>query len=405
MKHVVRILCTFILLFLWVVIGKNGFAGGQLMAANRPFTLVIDAGHGGKDPGALGRTAKEKNINLSVALAFGKLVEKNCPDVKVIYTRKKDVFVPLERRAEIANKAKADLFISIHTNALPKGVKIKGAETYTLGIARADANFEVAKRENSAILIENDYEERYQGFNPKSAESYIIFEFMQDKNMEQSVKLARLIQQEFKTTGGRIDKGVHQAGFLVLRATSMPGALVELGYISTPEEERFLASANGTRKMSQSIYNAFLKYKRSNVYISSPSQTPKEKPKTKPTVPIAPPNTPAPQKAAPEKPAKKPVQTTSTASKTSSYPVFKVQILATDRKIPTTSSQFKGLKNISCYAEGGLYKYTYGSTPSYAECKQKQAQIKAKFPKAFIIAMKDGKRMDLQQAIRESKQR
>lgn len=227
-----------------------------------PFTLVIDAGHGGKDPGAQSRKAKEKNINLAVALAFGKLVEQNCPDVKVVYTRKTDVFVELNERANIANRAKADLFVSIHTNSTAAKVGPRGAETYTLGMHRAADNLAVAKRENSVITLENDYEEKYEGFDPNSSESYIIFELMQDRNMASSVKLAGLIQKQFRNHAGRVDKGVHQAGFLVLRATSMPSVLVELGYINNPSEATYLTSSAGVSALAKSIYNAFVAYKK-----------------------------------------------------------------------------------------------------------------------------------------------
>ena len=198
----------------------------------KDFVVVIDAGHGGHDPGAIGKISKEKNINLNVALKLGNLIKKNCDDVKVIYTRSRDVFIPLDRRAEIANNAKADLFISVHTNALAKNRTAKGASTWTLGLAKSDANLEVAKRENSVILYESDYQTRYAGFNPNSAESYIIFEFMQDKYMDQSVHLASLVQKQFRHTCKRVDRGVHQAGFLVLKASAMPSILVELGFNS-----------------------------------------------------------------------------------------------------------------------------------------------------------------------------
>lgn len=227
----------------------------------KTFTLVIDAGHGGHDAGAVGKFSKEKNINLNVALEFGRLVERNNPDVKVIYTRKTDVFIPLQERANIANRAKADLFISIHTNSLPAGRIAYGAETYTLGMARAQANLDVAKRENSVILYEKDYKQRYSDFDPNQAESYIIFEFMQDQYMKQSVNLARCIQRSYVKNAGRRDKGVHQAGFLVLRNTSMPSVLTELGFISTPEEEQFLNSEEGIRRMGASIYAGFIAYK------------------------------------------------------------------------------------------------------------------------------------------------
>lgn len=209
-----------------------------------------------------GKISKEKNINLNVALKLGNLIKKNCDDVKVIYTRSRDVFIPLDRRAEIANNAKADLFISVHTNALAKNRTAKGASTWTLGLAKSDANLEVAKRENSVILYESDYQTRYAGFNPNSAESYIIFEFMQDKYMEQSVHLASLVQKQFRHTCKRVDRGVHQAGFLVLKASAMPSILVELGFISTPEEERYLNSEAGANTMAKGIYHAFLNYKR-----------------------------------------------------------------------------------------------------------------------------------------------
>ena len=233
-----------------------------LSLSAQAYTLVIDAGHGGKDPGAIGRKSKEKNINLAVALAFGKLVEQNCPDVKVVYTRKTDVFVELDQRANIANRNKADLFVSIHVNSTAAKNGPQGTETYTLGMHRAADNLEVAKRENSVITLENNYEQKYEGFDPKSSESYIIFELMQDKNMEQSVNFAKLVQQQFKSTAGRVNKGVYQAGFLVLRATSMPSALIELGYINNANEETYLCSAAGQSALAKSIYNAFKAYKK-----------------------------------------------------------------------------------------------------------------------------------------------
>lgn len=230
-------------------------------AEKRNFTLVIDVGHGGHDAGAVGAYSKEKDINLRVALAFGKLVEENCHNVKVVYTRKTDVFIPLQRRADIANNNKADLFISVHTNALPAGRLAYGSETYTLGMARANANLAVAKRENAVITLENDYKTTYQGFDPNKAESYVIFEFMQDKYMKQSVDLASCIQKQYVSTG-RPNKGVHQAGFLVLRNTSMPSVLTELGFITTPAEETYLNSQQGVMELSRSIYNGFLAYLR-----------------------------------------------------------------------------------------------------------------------------------------------
>jgi len=206
-------------------------------AANGRFTLVIDAGHGGHDAGAIGAISKEKDINLNIALAFGRYVERNMPDVNVIYTRKSDVFIPLHQRADIANKAKADLFVSVHTNSVASGRYVKGFQVYTLGMHRAKDNLDVAKRENSVISMEKGYQQTYQGFDPNSSESYIMFEFMQNANMERSVELARMIQNAVCSSAGRIDKGVHQAGFLVLRESYMPSCLIELGFITAADEE------------------------------------------------------------------------------------------------------------------------------------------------------------------------
>lgn len=242
-----------VLIFLFC--GQHTFA----RAAKHIFTLVIDAGHGGHDSGAVGASSKEKDINLRVALAFGRLVETNCPDVKIVYTRKTDVFIPLQRRADIANSAKANLFISVHTNALPGGRIAYGSETYSLGMARADENLAVAKRENSVITLESDYKQTYNGFDPNKAESYVIFEIMQNRYMQQSVDLASCIQKEYAREG-RPNKGVHQAGFLVLRNTSMPSVLTELGFITTPAEEEYLNSSEGVEQLSRSIFNGFLAY-------------------------------------------------------------------------------------------------------------------------------------------------
>lgn len=237
------------------------------------FVLVIDAGHGGKDNGASGRISKEKNINLSVALAFGRLVENNCPDVKVIYTRKSDVFVTLQGRADIANRNKANLFVSIHTNSMPPGVTAPtGTETYTVGMHSGKENLAVAKRENSVITQEANYRTVYKNFDPNKSESYIIFEFMQDRNMKQSVEFARHIQSAYGDQG-RKNKGVHQAGFLVLRATAMPSVLTEVGFISNPEEERFLNSKEGVQKLARALYQGFCAYRRRAYAANDPVET------------------------------------------------------------------------------------------------------------------------------------
>lgn len=252
---------VWMLMLLFAVAWGSGACFSASAAPKHPFVLVIDAGHGGKDAGAVGQLTKEKDINLNVALELGRLVEKNCPDVKVIYTRKTDVFVTLQGRAEIANRNKADLFISVHTNSSPAGKAAPmGAETYTLGMHRAADNLEVAKRENSVITQESNYKQTYHNFDPRKSESYIIFEFLQDRNMQQSVDLARAIQRHY-TSSGRRNKGVHQAGFLVLRATSMPSVLTELGFISNAEEEKFLHSRHGVETLARSIFDGFKAYR------------------------------------------------------------------------------------------------------------------------------------------------
>lgn len=354
----------------------------------RSFVLVIDAGHGGKDPGAIGRTAKEKNINLSVALAFGRLVEANCPDVKVVYTRKTDVFVTLDGRADIANKAKADLFVSIHTNAMPKGHShMKGTETYTLGMHRADENLEVAKRENSAILVESDYKTRYQGFNPNSSESYIMFEFMQDRNMQQSVNFARHMQREFRAAG-RHDKGVHQAGFLVLRATSMPSALIEMGYISSPAEEQFLASKEGQEKLGRAIYNAFRAYRGKKAAATQQQPTP-EPPKKEEADSSN--GTPAPAEPAPAR-----------NNEADAAPVtFRVQFMVSERIVKTV----KGISTFEYYKEGKLYKYTTGRYATFAEAQHHRNQLAKQYNGAFVVAFQGDERIDVQEAKKMVKQK
>lgn len=376
------------------------------LAANlsKKFVVVIDAGHGGHDPGAVGKISKEKNINLSVALQLGKLINEQCSDTRVIYTRNKDVFIPLARRAEIANEAKADLFISIHTNSVGRNKSVQGASTWTLGLAKSDANLEVAKRENSVILYEDDYKTRYAGFNPNSAESYIIFEFMQDKYMSQSVHLASLVQKEFKQTGKRIDRGVHQAGFLVLKASAMPSILVELGFISNPTEERYLNSEVGKKALANSIFQAFLTYKE-----EQKMRLEESKGDTLPEVKLQQSTTSQPSSSttsASTTPQKTPVAATSTQTQkaTQQVPVFKVQILTSSKPLSPKDRQFKGLKSIDFYKENGLYKYTYGSSTNYNEILRIKKDISKRIKDAFIIAFKNGKKMDTATAIREFKE-
>ncbi len=398
-------------------------------AANKRFTLVIDPGHGGHDAGALGAISKEKNINLAVALRFGKYVEQNLPEVRVIYTRKTDVFIPLNERANIANRANADLFISVHTNALPAGKVARGFETYTLGMHRAKDNLDVAMRENSVISMEKDYQQRYQGFDPRSSESYIIFEFIQGKNMERSVELARMIQRGVCDGANRPDKGVHQAGFLVLRETSMPGCLIELGFITTPDEERLLNDDSRVDDIARGIYEAFAKYK--NKYDKSVSVPYRAKDSEDVNLPkIVPDQEPAPktrvvtrgkqpkrEEATPEQPKrevkkqepkkdvkkqepKKEVKKAEIAD----APVFKLQIFVGSRNLRKGDAHFKGETDYDSFQEGNLVKYTLGASTNYNEIYRLRKEKLEKFPEAFIIAFKNGQKYDVNQAIREFKQ-
>ena len=415
--------------------------------ANRRFTLVIDPGHGGHDAGALGAISKEKNINLSVALQFGKYVERNMPDVRVIYTRKTDVFIPLKERANIANRANADLFISVHTNALPAGKIARGFETYTLGMHRAKDNLDVAMRENSVISMERGYQQTYQGFDPRSSESYIIFEFIQGKNMERSVELARNIQRKVCNSANRPDKGVHQAGFLVLRETSMPSCLIELGFITTADEENLLNDASRVDDIARGIYEGFAQYR--NKYdksISVPyraadtesvsvarivSDKKQEQPERRSEdVDTAPrrtvkqvetrvekartvqqnrrqnqQNKPAQQNrqtqqnrtAAQNKPAQQ-------KANVADAPVFKLQIFVSNRTLRKGDAHFKGETGYDSYQEGNMVKYTMGASTNYNEIYRLRKSLAEKFPEAFIVAFKNGKKYDVNQAIREFKQ-
>ena len=452
-------------------------------AANKNFTLVIDAGHGGFDTGAIGKgKVKEKNLTLRYALAFGRLVEQNCPDVKVIYTRKTDTFVELYRRAEIANKNKADLFISIHINALPKGKVARGFQTYTLGTSKRTGkktgvleNLEVAKRENSVIFLEKDYKQTYKGYDPNSLESDIMFEFIQDKNMENSVELAKYMQKYVCEATGRQNMGAQQDNLAVLRLSSMPGCLVECGFISTSDEESFMNSKAADGMYARGLFNAFLAYRKhhgGNMTISyqpvtevkeeakpQPQPEPKQetkkkgkqkvqaeaKPEPKPEVKPQPEVKPVPEvkpepqlevKPQPEvkpepplevkpEPEVRPEPEVKAEVKAEPEvlleakseeppviqplvsqpqgPVFKVQIFASSALIKAGDARFKGLTGVGHYQDGGMYKYTVGDSVDYNEVTRLRREISDKFPQAFVIAFKDGVRMDINQAIREFK--
>lgn len=420
-----------ILLILILIISfVTGIAG-----ANKKFTLVIDPGHGGRDSGAPGAFSVEKNINLNVALAFGRYVEQNCPDVRVVYTRKTDVFIPLYERANIANNCKADLFISVHTNALKGNHSMRGFETYTLGDGRSHAkkeNLEVAKRENSVILLEKDYKQHYVGFDPNSPESNIMFEFIQDKNLTRSIEFAKMLQTHVCRAANRPNKGVHQQNLAVLRLTSMPACLIELGYISTPEEERMLNDKAQVDNMARGIYNAFVQYKnkydtRMTVPYKTMSDPVAETPQPNSTseaadndlqasadngskdnadTQAAPERNPKPSRTSNKesKPAKTQTAARPTGRIDKAQPVFKVQIIAAQRKLKAGDPNFRGLEGCESYEENGMVKYTYGASNNYNEIYRLRKAILDKFPGAFIIAFKNGDKMDVNQAIREFKQ-
>lgn len=420
--------CTILLLVFAVVVN----------AANKSFTLVIDAGHGGRDDGACGAISKEKDLTLKYALAFGKLVERECPDVRVIYTRKTDVFVELKERAAIANRAKADLFMSIHINAMPGRKIARGFQTYTLGKGSSgngmSTNLEVAKRENSVILLEDNYKQSYQGFDPDSPESNIMFEFVQDRNMEQSVNLAKLLQRNVCAVTGRIDGGAHQANLAVLRLSSMPGCLIELGFISTADEERFLNNPESVTLYSRGIMNAFNAYRgRYDKIVNVPYRTPGQvledtpAPRTKKrgksnfdeakvvlhkqdsaskvqNVAVREKNNDN-NKVKPQvvKAEPKVVKVEPKAAVAANKPVFKVQILVSSRKLKNGDPHLKGLTDYDFYQEAGYCKYTVGESANYNEIYRLRKQILDKFPEAFIIAFKNGAKMNVNEAIREFK--
>ena len=392
------------------------------MADDRKFVLVIDAGHGGHDAGAVGSFMKEKDINLNTALAFGQYVERNCQDVKVVYTRTKDVFVPLHRRAEIANRNHADVFISIHTNALPAGRIARGVETYTMGMRRADEKLSAAQRENSVITIEEDYEEHYAGYDPNSPESAIMFEFIHDKNMAKSVELAKHVQREVCSSAARPNKGVKQDVFLVLRETSMPACLIELGYISTPDEEQFLSNKANTDRLAYGIYNAFVAYKNEHSFGNDSDSHNAGNNRHEAVSRPAADNAPADRDKKEERKEKKKTEgdkdvaenrtandgddisnvrqkpDTQDSGDKAAKTVFKVQFLTGPRVLPAGAPQFRGLKNVSHYKDGNVVKFTVGEFATVAEAARMKNEIKASFPDAFVIAMKDGKRIDLNKA-------
>lgn len=333
----------------------------------KQFTVVLDAGHGGHDAGAIGSYMREKNINLAVVKRLGSLISQNHPDVKVVYTRRSDVFISLQRRADIANQNHADIFISIHTNAT-RGRSAFGTETFVLGLAKTKSNLEVAMKENSVITLEDDYKTKYQGFDPNSIDSYIMFEYMQDRYLDKSLQLATLIENQFKRKK-RYSRGVKQAGFLVLHKSACPSVLVELGFISNRAEEKYLSTNHGRNELADAIYKAFEIYKQD--YDRKSGIIHKPNPEIIKVQQVA-----------------------------DDDVVFKIQLFALERILIKNHSAFKGLKDVTYYREGNFYKYTYGESTSFDEIEKIRKEIADKFPDAYIIAFKGNQKITVGEAIK-----
>ena len=377
----------------------NGYANGT----NDFFgikTVVIDAGHGGKDGGCVGSIANEKNIALSISLKLGKYIEENFKDVKVIYTRSTDVFIELGERAKIANKANADLFICIHVNSGTAPTAI-GTETYVMGLHKTESNLKVAQRENSSILYEDDYKSKYENFDPNSPESYIVLTLTQSAHLEQSLIFAAKVQKEFTEKVGRYNRGVRQAGFLVLHQTAMPSVLIETGFITNKEEEKFLASNIGQDYMASAIFRAFKEYKyeieskgiKEVVSGKTENGSPKlEDGKQKPEV------IEVVDDKKNKKDKKKPEEI---VQKMEEGVVFKIQIATSSIKTELIPANFNGLEGVDLYEAGGLYRYTYGKEKNMGDANSLQLQLKDRgFKDAFIVAFKDGVRIPISEAIK-----
>ena len=360
-------------LILLLFLSSLFFVGNPLVAQNKDFIVVLDAGHGGKDPGKVGiQKIKEKDVALNIVLQVGAMLEKQ-PGIKVVYTRKTDVFVNLWERGRIANKADADLFVSIHCNA--HHTQAYGSETYALGTHVNKQNFEVAKAENSVILLEDNYEVNYKGFDPNSPESVIGLNILQEEYLDQSITLARIIQDEFTYKLKRKDRGVKQAGFVVLHQTYMPSVLVETGFLTNKVEGPYLNSKTGKANFSNSIYDGIMKYK-NNLYANTVAQTAPKEVK----------NTP--------KDTKKGVYNGVT---------FKVQIASGSRKLATKSYNFKGLQNVERIKVGRAYKYYIGKTSDYYSVQEHLKLAKSKgYASSFIVAFKNGEKVSIDKILEKS---
>ena len=363
------------------------------------FTIVLDAGHGGHDAGAVGSFSKEKNINLRYTLLVGDMIKKNIPDAKVIYTRDKDVFVDLNERARIANRNKADLFVSIHTNS-SKNTSANGMETFTLGVSRSKENMEVAMLENSVIKLEEDYETKYEGFDPNSVDSYIMFEFMKDQYTDRSITCADFIQTKMIQTSKRNDRGVRQAGFLVLRATAMPSVLVELGFISNKDEEKYLNNNENQVKLATAIFNGIKEYKHELDKKSGGAKS--EELKKDATIEIKKEEIENKEVEKKEIEVKEEITTNSSILTPNSDYEFYIQYLVSKNNYSLDNAVFKGHTPTKVLNENNLYKYLIGPFDVNTVFK-KRNEITKNFPDAFIVAYKEGKKVSTPEAIQEAK--
>lgn len=347
-------------------------------------TVVIDPGHGGRDPGAIGKKSNEKDIVLAIGLKLGKYIEENIKDVKVIYTRKTDEFIPLYRRAEIANENNVDLFISLHANGDPNP-RAYGSETLVLGLHRTEENFEVAKRENSVILLEDDYNIRYENFDPNSLESYIVFSLMQNVYDHQSISFAGFVQNQFRERARRKDRGVKRQGLLVLAQSSMPGVLIEVGFVTNEVEEKYLLSEQGQDYIASAIYRAFRDYKDD---IESKSTTLIAMDHTQDSVEVI------NQNEGSTDPVSLPKE---------SNIYYKVQISASSTSIPLNADEFNQYSDVEEFKHNNIFKYAVGTKSSYTEILEYSKKVKTDYPDAFIIAVRNGEIIPLSEAIKQSK--
>ena len=400
-KRLINILicCLFVL----PLSAQQGSKTAQKAAQKKAFTVVIDAGHGGHDPGAMGKLTQEKKLNLEVSQRLEQQIKLHHPDVKVVMTRKNDVFLTLQQRADIVNKNNADLFICIHTNAA-ENRNVTGTETFVLGVDKMQSNLDVAMRENAVMLLEDDYQTTYEGFDPNSVDSYIMFELMQDQYIDQSLNFATLVQHQF-TDIGRSDRGVRQAGFWVLHKSACPSVLIEMGFISNINEEKYLASDKGKEDITNSIYQAFEQYKSAYdrkhgiVKASQAESKPAEAKADKPAEVKADKAAEAKADKPAEAKADKPEETAKPAEAKADKPVYKVQIFSTLKPVPAGDPTFRGLKNCQCTKDGKFYKYTYGEDADYQTILDIQKELKTKFKDCFIVAFLGNKQIPVKEAL------